>query len=168
MCHGLVGIGTIFRVAWGRYWPSSGILWTLKWYWIQLHLIIFHSLKTMLYNVSLYIKDPLLWICNPLHIDLIHIVLRHWKLLLPYLAVHEEHELANISNTIMVKWELSDIKIPFYQYRNAIMIMRWSHNCLIIKIEIPILGKTSHYSAAHTLNWYDTYCRSNKPKSTAV
>ena len=49
MCHGLVGIGTIFRVAWGRYWPSSVISWTLKWYWIQLHLILFHSLKTMLF-----------------------------------------------------------------------------------------------------------------------
>ena len=45
MYHGLVGIDTIFRVASSRYWPSSGILRTLKWYWIQLHLIMFHSLK---------------------------------------------------------------------------------------------------------------------------
>ena len=70
MCHGLVGIGTIFKVASGHYWPSSGMLWTVKWYWIQLHVIMFHSLKTMFFIVPLYMMDSLLWICNPLHIDL--------------------------------------------------------------------------------------------------
>ena len=48
MCHGQLGIGTIFRQAPGCSRLSSGILWTVKWYWIQLHLIMFYSLKTML------------------------------------------------------------------------------------------------------------------------
>ena len=49
MCHGWLGIGTIFRLASGCNRPCSGILWTVKWYWNQLHLIMFHSLKTMLF-----------------------------------------------------------------------------------------------------------------------
>ena len=49
MCHGQLGIGTIFRQASGCYRPSSGILWTVKWYWIQLHLVMFHYLKNMFF-----------------------------------------------------------------------------------------------------------------------
>ena len=31
----------------------------VKWYWIQLHLIMLHSLTTMLFIASLYMKNPL-------------------------------------------------------------------------------------------------------------
>ena len=50
MCHGWLGISTIFGLASDCYWPSSGILWAVKLYWIQLQQIMFHSLKTMLFT----------------------------------------------------------------------------------------------------------------------
>ena len=60
-----------------------------------------------------------------------------------FLAMRSTAELANISTKMMVKWGLSDVKIPSYYYRNYHynnkMVSQLSDP---IKIEIPILGKT--------------------------
>ena len=88
MCHGMVGIGTIFRVACARYWPSFGISWTLKWYCIQLLLINFHSLKTMLFYCFIVCQGSLIvnmqsspyW-SNSKQLGPGRMGLPHWKLL---------------------------------------------------------------------------------------
>ena len=93
MCHGWLWIGTIFRLASDWYRPSSGILWTVKWYWIQLHLIVLHSLETLFFYCFLVHEESLTidtqsspyW-SDSKQLGPGHMLLPQWKLLFPFIS----------------------------------------------------------------------------------